>query len=58
MVERLEGDRGKLLVGSLMLSVVKGQEFKIPSVCAISIANDSSSSDLLSLHQRRQDGVG
>ena len=58
MVERLEGDRGKLLVGSLMLSVVKGQEFKILSVCAISIANDSSSSDLLSLHQRRQDGVG
>ena len=31
MVKRFDVDKGKLLVGSLMLSVVKGWEFKIPS---------------------------
>ena len=46
MVKGFDGERGKLLVGSLILSVVKGQEFKIPSVSAINIAIDSSSSDL------------
>ena len=39
-------ETGKLLVGLLMLSVVKGLEFKIPSVSAISVAHASSSSDL------------
>ena len=33
MVKRFDGERGKLLVGSLMLSVVKGREFKIPCLC-------------------------
>ena len=46
IVKRFDGDRCKLLVRSLMFSVVKGQEFKIPSVSAISVASDSSSSDL------------
>ena len=39
-------ETGKLLVGLLMLSVVIGLEFKIPSVSAISVAHASSSSDL------------
>ena len=46
MVKRFYGERGKLLVGSLMLPVAKGREFKIPSVSAISVASDSWSSDL------------
>ena len=33
MVKRFDGERGKLLVRSLMLSVVKGREFKIPCLC-------------------------
>ena len=46
MVKRFDGERGKLLAESLMLLVVKGPEFKIPSVSAISVTTDSSSSDL------------
>ena len=58
MVKKFDGDRGKLLAGSLMLPAVKGREFKIPLVSAISIALDSSSSDLPCVfHQRRQDGM-
>ena len=30
MVKKFDGDRGKLLAGSLMLPAVKGREFKIP----------------------------
>ena len=41
MVKRFDGDKGKLLVASLMLSVVKGQEFKNSPVSAISVASDS-----------------
>ena len=59
MVKRFDGDRGKPLVGSLMLSVVKGQNFKIPSVSAISIASDFSSSYLPCVEIRgRKDGAG
>ena len=46
MVKRFDGERGKLLVRSLMLSVIRGREFKIFSVSAITVASDSSSSDL------------
>ena len=46
MVKRFDGERDKLLVRSLMLSVFKGWEFKFPSVSVISVASDSSSSDL------------
>ena len=46
MVKRFDGERGKLLVQSLMLSVIRGREFKIFSVSAITVASDSSSSDL------------
>ena len=58
MVKKFAGDRGELLAGSLMLPAIKGREFKIPSVSAISIALDSSSSDPPCVfHQRRQDGT-
>ena len=59
MVERFDGDRGKPLVRFLMLSVVKGRKFKIPSVSAISVASDSSSSYLPCVDIRgRKDGAG
>ena len=47
MVKRYDGDRGKLLVRSLLsILLVKVWKFKILSVFAISITSDSSSSDL------------
>ena len=52
-------DTGKQLVRLLLLSVVRGLEFKIPSVSVIIVASASSSRDLpMYLHQRIQDGMG
>ena len=46
MVRRFDGNRGKLLVRSLILSVSKAQEFKVYYVLPINVVTDSSSSDL------------
>ena len=45
MVRMFDRARGKSLVGSLMVSIDTGHEFRIPSVSANSLSKDSSSSD-------------
>lgn len=41
-----EGDEDQVLVGSLILSVVRGLEFRIAFVSVINVTSDSSSKDL------------
>ena len=48
--------RGKSLVGSLIVSTVNGQKFRIPSVSATSVSRDSLSSDF-PCAERRDDSI-
>ena len=46
IVRMFAGESSNLLVGSLIVSTVRGLEFNIPSVSIISINKDSSSKTL------------
>ena len=46
MVSMFDGESGISLVGSLIVSVVRGLEFKIPSVSVANVRSDSLSSHL------------
>ena len=43
IVRMFAGESGNLLVGSLIVSTVRGLELNIPSVSTISVSKDSSS---------------
>ena len=46
ILRMLAGESGNSLVGSLIVSTVRGLEFNIPSVSTISVNKDSSSKAL------------
>ena len=50
MVNMFDGGSGTSHVGSLIFSVVRGLEFKIPSALVTNVRSDSSSSDFLGQH--------
>ena len=55
IVKRFDGERGKLLFGSLMLSAFKGREFKIPCCCHLHCKWFLIKWPAMCLHQRRKD---